>query len=383
MPFFFGWWGLLSVTLYFVCVRIMYISSALTYGGGERHLVDLARKMTDRGHEVFIGLRPTNQWEDRFSFVPRERFLHVSVRNSFGMLSANRIARFLNRNKIDLLHAHVARDYLAAAVAARSAKARLVITRHVMFPMKSFHRLALRNVDRAIAVQPAMVENLERIFPRKKIVVIPNGITFDVNDDDREKKAAEFRSFHSIPRDAPLVVTLGELKPLKGQRDFVLAANQVLKSHDEAYFVIAGKDHSIDQKFRRELKRLAKVLGLDGRIVWLDWLDDISPLLAAADLFVSPSHSESFGLAILDAMAAGTPVLATETDGAKTLISDADALIPIKDPLALATVIARYLDDPDKCRELGVKLAADARSRFSLASMCDATERLYKEVLET
>jgi glycosyltransferase involved in cell wall biosynthesis len=360
----------------------MYISSALTYGGGERHLVDLAREMTGRGHDVFVGLRPTNQWQKRFDLVLPERFLHVSVRNSFGMLSANRISRFLTKNGIDILHAHAARDYLAAAVAARSAKTRLVITRHVMFPMKSFHRLALRNVDRAIAVSPAMVEHLERIFPRKKILVIPNGITCNPKIDDERGKAAEFRSFHSIPRDAPLVVTLGELKPLKGQRDFVLAANEVLKHHEDAYFVIAGKDNSIDQKFRRELKRLAKVLGIVDRIVWLDWLDDISQLLAAADIFVSPSHSESFGLAILDAMASGAAIVATATDGAKTLISDTNALVPVKDPLALAAAITSYLDDPERRQELGARLASEARSKFSLASMADATERVYTEVLE-
>jgi len=361
----------------------MYISSALTFGGGERHIVDLAREMMTRGHEVFIGLRPTNQWEERFDFIPADRFLHVSVRNSFGMLSANRISRFLLKNRIEVLHAHVARDYLAASVAARSAKARLVITRHVMFPMKSFHRLALRNVDRVIAVSPGMIDHLERIFPRKKIQVICNGTAFTSEPHARREKGAEFRALHSIPADAPLVVTLGELKPLKGQRDFVLAADQVLKSHDDAHFVIAGRDNSIDQKFRRELKRLSKVLGIDHRIVWLDWLDDISPLLTAADVFVSPSHSESFGLAILDAMTAGTAVVATCTDGAKTLIPVAEALVPIKDPLELAAAIIRYIDEPERRRELGGILATEARSRFSLAAMCDATESVYREVLES
>ena len=364
-------------------VRILYISSALTFGGGERHLVDLAHEMSARGHEVFIALRPTNQWEERFDFVPAERRLHVSVRNSFGMMSANRIARFLNSNKIDVLHAHVARDYLAAAVAARSAKTKLVITRHVMFPMKSFHRLALRSVDRVIAVSPAMVHLLERIFPSKKIVVVPNGVTMQEEIGDREAMGGEFRRFHSIPSDAPLVVTLGELKPLKGQRDFVLAANEVLKSHDDAVFVIAGKDNTIDQKFRRELKRLVKVLGHEDRFLWLDWLDDVRPLLAAADLFVSPSHSESFGLAILDAMAVGTPVVATQTDGARELITDQQALAPIKDPLALAGAIINYLDDPDRRSQLGARLADAARSKFSLGAMCDATERVYREVLES
>lgn len=364
-------------------MRILYISSASTFGGGERHVVDLAREMAGRGHEVFVALRPTNQWQDRFDFLGEDRIFHVSVRNSFGMMSANRIARFMRRNEVDLLHAHVARDYLAAAVAARSAQSKLVITRHVMFPMKSFHRLALRNVDRAIAVSPAVVEHLERVFHKKKIVVIPNGTGFGEGADDKREMAREFRELHSIPSDAPLMTTLGELKPLKGQRDFVLAANEVIKEHDDAYFVVAGKDNTVDKKFRRELKRLVKILGLEERFVWLDWLDDISPLLAATDVFVSPSHSESFGLAILDAMAAGTAVVGTATDGARMLLGESDALVPIKDPLELAVAIGRYLEDPERREADGARLAEKARSRFSLAAMCDATERLYREVLET
>src|SRR5947209_3975529 len=133
-------------------MRLLHLSSALTFGGGERHFVDLGRELCARGHVLFVGLRPTNRWQDRIDFVPPERFLHVSIRNSFGMFSARRIARFAEENGIDIIHAHVARDYVAASIAARSANTRLVLTRHVSFPMKSFHRFALRNVDAAIAV---------------------------------------------------------------------------------------------------------------------------------------------------------------------------------------------------------------------------------------
>ena len=361
-------------------MRILYISSARTFGGGERHLVDLAREMTLRGHEVFVALRPTNEWQSRFDFLTPEKFLHVSIRNSFGMFSASRIARFIEREGIDILHAHVARDYLAASVAARAAKnVNLVLTRHVMFPMKSFHRFALRNVDAAIAVSPPVAVQLERVFPREKIRVIANGIYIAEEKSDTSA-AAEFREFHGIPIDAQLVVTLGELKLLKGQRDFVLAANEIAKTHPHARFVLAGRDNTLDKKFRRELKRLVNVFGLDDKFTWLDWLDDISPLLAACDLFVSPSHSESFGLAILDAMAAGAPVVATATDGARGLIDDADALVPVKDPLALAVAIRRLLDDTEKRAKLCENLRTRAREKFSLTHMVDATENLYKEL---
>ena len=232
------------------------------------------------------------------------------------MFSANRIARFIEKNKVDLLHAHVAR--LSSCCSCRSVDQET--TRHnttrdvpdeVVPPAGTSQ---CRSGDRRIPADgPASGTHL----PAKEDRDDPEWHRPRRPWSDRAAKAAEFRTLHSIPADAPLIVTLGELRLLKGQRDLVLAANEVLKYHNDAYFVIAGRDHSIDQKFRRELKRLVKVLGIEDRFVWLDWLDDISPLLAAADLFVSPSHSESFGLAILDAMAAGTAVVATETDGAE------------------------------------------------------------------
>ncbi len=365
-------------------MRILHVSSAKTFGGGERHLVDLSRELALRGHEVFIALRPTNQWQDRLDFLPPENFLHVSIRNSFGMFSAKRIARFIETNEIDVLHAHVARDYLAASVASRiSGRAKLVLTRHVVFPMKPFHRFALRNVDFAIAVSPGVKLQLERIFSSEKVTIIPNGIhPPDRTDVEKAAQAAEFRSLHAIPAESPLVATLGELRVLKGQRDFVLAANEIVKRHPDCRFIIAGKDNSIDQKFRRELRRLVKVLGHEERFLWLDWLDDISPLLYAADIFVSPSHSESFGLAILDAMAAGTPVVATATDGAQELLKGTNALAPVKDPLALAAKICEFLDDAERRRLLGSHLQTAALERFGLDAMVNATESVYRKVVK-
>src|SRR5204863_4658134 len=122
----------------------------------------------------------------------------------------------------------------------------------------------------------------------------------------------EFRTLHSIPFDEPLVVTIGDLQVLKGQRDFVLAAHEIAKRFPDCRFVIVGKDNSIDKKFRRELKRLVKVFRLEDRFLWLDWLEDIEILLDADDMFVSLSHSVNFVVAILYAVAADRVVVANE-----------------------------------------------------------------------
>jgi glycosyltransferase involved in cell wall biosynthesis len=363
-------------------VRILYVSSAKTFGGGERHLVDLSRDMVARGHEVFFALRPTNLWQERLNFIPAENFFHVSIRNSFGMFSAKRIAGFLEKNNIDVLHAHVARDYVAASIACRIAKrTKFVLTRHVTFPMKPFYRFALRNVDATIAVSTAVKVQLERIFPAEKVLLIPNGIDAVMHTAaEKQMLADEFRGFHSIPDNAPLVVTIGELLVLKGQRDFILAANEIVKRYPDCRFVVAGKDNSIDQKFRRELRRLVKVFGHEDKFVWLDWLDDISPLLYAANIFVSPSHTESFGLAILDAMAAGTPVVATATEGAKELLKGTNALAPVRDPLALANKICEFLEEKERRIFIGNQLQTIAFENYGLDAMAGATESVYHKI---
>jgi glycosyltransferase involved in cell wall biosynthesis len=364
-------------------MRILQITSAKTFGGGERHLVDLCRGMKERGHEIFIALRPTNEWQDKLEFLPREDRLYVSLRNSFGVLSAKRIARFIRDKDIQIVHAHVARDYIPASLASMLVKsARFVLTRHVLFPLQPFNRIALKNLSKAIAVSSAVEASLQKVFPPNKIATIPNGIDIDNwAGRDRQKLREEFRFFHGIPFDAPLIGTVGELILLKGQRDFVLAANETAKKFPGARFVVVGKDNSLDKNFRRELKRLVKVFGLEERFLWLDWVEDTAPLLAALDIFVSASHSESFGLAILEAMASGTAVIATETAGAKELLGEEGIFVPVKDPIALSEQLCGLLANEEKCRALGARCRELAAQKFSLERMLNETEKLYAGVL--
>jgi glycosyltransferase involved in cell wall biosynthesis len=359
-------------------MRILQISSSRTYGGGERHFVDLCRGLQESGHEVFAALRPTNLWQERLDFLPPENILHVSIRNSFGILSASRIASFARDKKIAIIHAHVARDYIPASIACTLSSAKFVLTRHVMFPLKPFNRFALKNLSKAIAVSAPVGVALAALFPREKVAVIPNGIALrETNEAERALQRAAFRSLHDIPPQAPLIGTVGELVQLKGQRDLVLAAAEVLKKQADSHFLIVGRDNSIDGGYRRELRRLARVLEIEDRFTWLEWVEDVSALLAALDVFVSPSHSESFGMAILEAMASGTPVIATDTDGARELLGAGVDRVPVGEPVRLAEAITALLADPDRARRQAEEGKKAAVERFSLDRMIAETERLY------
>jgi len=198
---------------------------------------------------------------------------------------------------------------------------------------------------------------------------------------NREKLREEFRFEHNVPFDAFLVGTIGELKVLKGQRDFILAAQIVAQKFPEARFVIVGKDNSFKQDFRRELKRLVKIFRLEDRFLWLDWVEDTAPLLAALDVFVSASHTESFGLAILEAMAIGSAIAATGTEGANELLQAnvSGKIVPMKDPIRLAEAVNTLLSDEKLCETLGKNAQARAKEKFGLERMIFETEEVYKE----
>ena len=375
----------LPFTIYHLIVRVLHISSAKVFGGGERHFIDLLRGLHERGHEVFAALRPSNEWQARLDFLPPERILHVSLRNALGVLSAQRIGEFVRENNIEIVHAHAARDYIPASIACRVAKpARFVLTRHVLFPMKPFHRFALTNLSKSIAVSGAVAANLQKIFSKEKIALIANGISIDNQiNENRERLRQEFRFMHDIPFDAFLIGTVGELKLLKGQRDFILAANVVAQKYPEARFVIVGKDNSFKKEFRRELKRLVKIFRLEERFLWLDWVEETASLFAAMDVFVSASHSESFGLAILDAMANGTAIVSTATEGAKELLDETSGkLVALKDSMQLAEAVGELLSDEETRRTFGENAQTAAREKFSLERMIGETEQLYLKILE-
>ena len=346
-------------------------------------MVDLSRGLQAKGHEVFAAIRPTSQWQDRLDFLPPERLLRVSIRNSVGVFSAIRMRDFIRENKIEIVHAHVARDYIPASIACMAARdARFVLTRHVMFPLKPFNRFALKNLAHAIGVSDAVGVELKKLFPNK-VSVIPNGLDIEnYNVAEPAKLRSEFRETHDISPDAPLVGTLGELKEMKGQREFVLAAAEIIKEIPDCQFVIVGLDNTVDKRFRRELKRLASVLGIERRIMWLDWLEDTAQFFSAIDVFVSPSRSESFGLAILEAMAHGKAIVGCETDGAKQLLADCGTLVPVNDPVKLSAAVVEILGNNAEINAAGAKAKKLAAERYSLTRMIDETEKLYEYLLK-
>lgn len=368
-------------------MNILQINSADTFGGGERHFVDLSNALAARGHEVFAALRPASPVRERLK-LPDSNVLTLPLRNSLDVASASELARHARDHSIEIIHAHLARDYPPAAFAARRAPdSRLVLTRHVPFALNSLHRFALANVARVIAVSEGVARKLreQRIFPEEKITVVPNGIDFAVYDlalRDFDRVVYRRSSLQTTARF--LVGTVGELSETKGQEEFVRAAGIVVRGGLDVEFFIVGEDNSRDQRTRRSIEQLIDAGNLRGRVHLRGYTPDLPRLLAALDVYVSASRAEAFGLATLEAIICGATVLATATDGSREIIGGGAVqgrLVPVGDTEALAAALIDLLRDEDNRTRLGANARVSVRERFSLERMVAATEEVYRSAL--
>ena len=365
-------------------MKILQISSASSFGGGERYLVDLTNALTARGHDLYAAVRPGSPLITHLG-IPDDNVQTLPLRNALDVQSAHGLARFVKKHQIEVVHAHMARDYsLAAYAAGRNPIARFIVTRHVLFPLNRLHRGTLVRAARIIAVSAAVAHQLrsQRLVSHERIALVPNGV-----DVLRFARAGEkfdrvrFLRGKKLPPECLLVGSVGELRTLKRHHDFIRAAAIVAQEVPEAHFVIAGVDASASGETRMQLEDLVAQLRLGDRISFLGWLDDADELLCALDVFVSASQTESFGLAIAEAMAAGTAVVATETEGAREVIEDKKTglLVPIGHFDSLAESIVMLLRDEDKRNQLGGQAREAINERFSLKRMVDEIEKIYLE----
>ncbi len=367
-------------------MRILQISSAKNFGGGERHLVDLCRGLSSGGHEIFVVLRPSNEWQEKLSFLPEERIFHLSLKNSLDVFSARKLARIVREKNIEIVHAHLARDYPVAALAVRlSKRAKLVLTRHLLFPLSFPHKFVLPKDSTFIAVSKGVRRELRKHFflPHEQIRLVQNGVDTRHFENAKKVEAREdLRRRLNLKSDSLLIGIVGEITAHKGQTDFVRAASVVLKQFPAAEFLIVGQDGSPPQKYQKRLEDLIKELGLQNKIHLFGWIEDVAPVFAALDVFVSASRVEPFGLVIAEAFASGCAVVATETDGATEIIEDGKTgkLVPVENPFELGKAVGELLSDESLRQKLGDN-AQKAAQKFSVERMTAETVNIYREII--
>jgi glycosyltransferase involved in cell wall biosynthesis len=238
--------------------------------------------------------------------------------------------------------------------------------------------LALRRADRLIAVSQASARFCCLLgCPEKRITIVPNGV--DLSCFNGNLDAFVMREELNIG-DEPLVVTASRLIKRKNPNLLISAFAKVLKVVPDAKLVIAGSGREQDN-----LSRQVKGLNIANSVFMVGGLarEQVAQLMAAADVFVLPSKIESFGLALLEASAAGVPVVCSNAGGVPEVFQDGfNALLyPPGDDIAMAKAIIRLIQDRELSKTISANAVVTSR-RFTWEIAAERTLRVYEEVLQ-
>ena len=362
-------------------------------------LLPLMERLQGEGFEVHVGCSPGQHLDYLRGLGLEVRPVAIArrVASPRHFLSLIRLTRLMRRERYDVVHVHTPVAAALGRIAARLAGVRVVIyTAHGFYfhdRMPPWKRSLIAFVERALfrlgttALFTVSAEDREtavakRIAPAAKVVWVSNGV--DLARFRPQDRSALRRELGFQPEDR-VVGFVGRLVPEKGVWELLRAMALVRWQHPEAKLLIVGETLKSDRA-RSETASVTRFIqeeGLTEAVRCVGFQDDVAPYLSAMDLFVLPSHREGLPLTVLEAMASGLPVVATNIRGCREEVVDGvtGRLVPPEDPRALAEAISAILMDPEGAAKMGQAGRKRVEAEFDEKRVVAEQVALYERLL--
>jgi glycosyltransferase involved in cell wall biosynthesis len=317
-----------------------------------------------------------------YELVDMPRYMappYDSLRNLFAFAAQTwRIARFLRKRGIDIVHANDVRIQLGWTLATKLAQARLIWhQRQGEFGKSSLKKFLASLADEMICISDYTASTLpQRLKSRARIAANP----FDTSFAETDRQAARSWVIHQfgVTPETRVVGFFGSLVERKRADVFLRAAAEIKeKLGQPAVFLVFGKEHD---NANDRLTRLAAELGVIDDMRLMGFRSPIEPWIAGCDLVVAPAVREGLGRNLVEAMIVGTPVVASDTGGHKEILRDGETgfLVTPDDPTAFAAAACRLLLDPDLTSRIAERAKTDAVSRFSIAHHVEEMSEIFR-----
>lgn len=341
----------------------------------------LACGLKERGHQVAVACPEEGPLFRKCRLAGLTTY-SVKMRGEWDIHSAWQIARLIRRERPQIIHIHSAHAHTLAQVACAfnfTSRPRVVLSRRVDFHIGknpiSYVKYRL-GIDRIIAVSSGIKQVLiEDGLAKEKITVIHSGI--DLSRFDTRVKADYLYQELGLEPTQPVVGIVAALASHKDHRNFLKAASIVSSHLPELQYLVVGEG-----RLRKELETLSKELGLEDKVKFLGFREDVLKILTILDLFVLSSYLEGLCTSLLDAQAAGVPVVATSTGGIPEIIKDGlnGLLVPPRDPESLAKAIIKLLKDTKLAKQMSSR-GKEMVKEFSKETMVSKTEEVYARLI--
>jgi len=374
-------------------VRLLKFVCDFGAGGTEGQIFNLVRGLDSTHFTLeFASLNKKGPFVEKYAQqgITIREFPIPSLFSPVACVQMIKLAKYLRSNRIEIVHAYNFYSLVFAIPAAKLAGVPVVIASirdrgvYLTPTQKWLQKLVCRMADK-ILVNAESIRDwlLEQGYPQQKITVIKNGIDLSRYE---AISAGSIRTDWGIQDDAPLVVMLARLNPQKGVDDFIRAAALVKREHPEARFLMIGKPSLASMSAQKgsisdyqQWLDLRAQLQLEDCLFFCGYRNDVPQILSQTAVSVLPSHSEGLSNTLLESMAAGAPIVATNVGGTPELIEHGvnGLLVLPHSPEQLAEAISRILSNKALALQLSQHARRKVRENFSLDAMVRSTKALY------
>lgn len=364
-------------------MRVLLSTTHLRMGGVPIYVVTLAAALKKAGHQVFVA----SSGGDLTKRLTANSIPHFKIDmdtsselNPKILPTAYHLFWLIKENNIEIVHTHTRLTQVLAKALSLITGVAHVSTCHGFFKPRIGRRLFGCWGSKVIAISDAVREDLVHTFhiEKSRIALINNGIDMEVFNKtySKHEKDAIRRAFGL--KDGPVVGIIARLSSVKGHKYLIKAMKVVLQKVRNAQLFIVGEGEE-----EKNLRDLTKQLGIEKSVNFTKSVLDTSMVLAVIDVFVLPSVEEGLGLALIEALAAAKPVVASDVGGIYSVVKDnvTGLLVPAKEPENLADAILKLIEDRELAGRLAMNGQKFVRQYFSLGDMVKKVEAVYKEAL--
>ena len=353
------------------------------YGGMEEWIRLVASGLAARGHRVRVVGRPQSRFLDRLEREAQNVLLEpLDISGDFHPVTIAKLKRILRDNQTDVIIVNFNKDVRLGGLAARlEGDVRVIwsvgldITRDSLI-----HKiLTPRLVDGVIVPSESLKEQITRHgYINPDIVqVVPIGIP-DTSARISPSAHDKLREKYGWPSDSIVAITVGRLVEQKGHRYLVEAIPELVRIEPQLRFLWCG-----DGPLEAQLRERAEGLGVARHILFAGMLNSVEEELAGADLMIHPSIEEPFGIAVLEGMRAGLPIIASHVGGIPEVSADTGLLVEPRDPMAIIGAVKHLLSKPEDKAELGHLARVRFEERFSVGAMLGTIESYLAQIIQT
>lgn len=367
---------------------VVQLMASPFFGGPERQVVGLAQSLPANVRTVFLTFAENGGCHALLDELAKRGLNGKALEKNYPDIpgAVREMVRHLRELRADIVCCNGYKPDIIGLLAARQAGIPVVSISHGWTSAtwkvrlnETMDRMALAWMDATVCVSKAQAVKVRQAgVPPERVVVIRNAINADeIAGFEPAARASLEAYFETRPR--WLVGAAGRLSREKGMEQFVAAATYVLARTPDAGFIIFGEGPE-----RKNLERLIFQQGLQGKLVLAGFREDVGKLLACLDVSVLSSWTEGLPVVVLEALAAGVPVVATAVGGTPEVIDDGvnGFLVPPGDPAALAQRISELLNDDNLRRAMGERGRRRVRKEFTFAQQADAYVRLFEKLVK-